>query len=309
MPEFPAYIDRYDTLECVERDGIIVSMVRRARVINMIDVDYKVLWRALGEARDADGNLLPSYGHNPGLDAGMESFKNLILVERTARLVANDTGMVDVDFRYESIPEGGNQDLDVGDPDGIVYGKMNASIQQAKTNFYRESGDPNKEKKPIIVGHLYKPDDPDFANRYFEQGGEVEVPKVMKTYRFSGTKATNAPRTVANGIIGCVNNSLWMDEEKFTWMVMMVEWIKQGTNDQGITIYRFTFEVQHNPDTWNPTAIFLDERTHRPPTGLRLKNQPMPFGAGVMLAGVFEVPYQRPIDFDKAFGNVTFEDG
>lgn len=90
-------IDRIITLEALEKFGVIHRLVRQARVINLEDTDYSVLFSALEEAGiPASGSAL---GGEP----------NLILVERNPKLIDETT--VDVDLVYEHILNEG-QELD-----------------------------------------------------------------------------------------------------------------------------------------------------------------------------------------------------
>ena len=36
----------------------------------------------------------------------------------------------------------------------------------------------------------------------------------------------------------------------------------------GVEKYRYQIEFQFNKDTWNPTAVFIDDRTQKPPPNL-----------------------------------------
>ena len=82
-----ARIDRIDMLEAQERHGVIIRLIRRARVIDLPDTDYTVLFTALAAAG------IPAAG------SSLTGASHLILAERNPRIVDRDT--VDVDLVYE----------------------------------------------------------------------------------------------------------------------------------------------------------------------------------------------------------------
>lgn len=268
-------IDRIDTLRATERNGVIRNLTRRARVINLTSTDYTVLWTSLAQAGiPASGSRLTGTG-----------FEELILVERSPAIV--DEATVDVDLGYEHVLDG-NQDLiDPSGQRGIIYGKTRCSIQQTTTNFYRANGVGPQQQ--VIVAHRFPEDDPDYPDETVEQGGEITVFLAQRNLQFEGFIDTRAPWALANALIASINSGSWCNQGPHEWMCTEVQWQrwKEGR-------YKFSFEFQHNSDTWNPTAVFVDQRTGKPPPNL------------VANVGYQTIPYHKLVNYNRAF-NSYFE--
>lgn len=311
------YIDRVDTLSCTERLGVVRQLVRKVRVKNIAAFDYTILTKAL----DAAG--VPRFGDV--LDDTHHELNMLVLVERTVALVEEDTETVDVTCTYEHLLDGAHQN--VKKPlSGILYGKSSSSVQQKTTNFYREAG--IGPVKPIIVGHTYPKDDPEFGNKdpkattgkYLQQGGEVNVMFPQETYKFEGYINTSTPWLIRKKILNHINSEPWLDAGVYEWMCTAVEYeLLQNTEQEElidtVSVYKFSFEFQHNTDTWNPTAVFIDPNTNKPPSMLEPGPQPpggLPaldnksFSMRAILnnqyPGYMYVRYHKERDFNKFFG-------
>ena len=59
--------------------------------------------------------------------------------------------------------------------------------------------------------------------------------------------------------------------------------------------YFFTFEFQRNPDTWDPTAVFIDDRTQRPPANLKDNSEE---------TGFKTIQYLPGVDFNEVIGTL-----
>lgn len=266
-----AYVDHVETLELEERNGAIVSLTTLIRVCELENTNAEVLLDAL----EAAG--VPASGFElSGKFAGM------ILTERNPRLV--DKSTVDVRCTY-SLPLN-NQEIG-----GRVnlYGTARCSVAQKTTNFYVPYGgsiQPLQSAQQITVEHTYPADDPDFPGRTVIQGGEVTVFVPEANYYFEGFLNTYNPWASVAVVLGKINSGIWLSQAPLCWMCTEVQFsmIKPGR-------YKFRFEFQLNLDTWDPSVVFIDERTGRPPAGL------------VPGVGYKTIPYHARINFSAAFGS------
>jgi len=238
-----AKIQRTDLLEAQERHGAIVRLVMRSRVVDLTDTTYETLMTAL----DVSG--IPAAGST------LTGAPNLILTERNPKLV--NKGVVDVDLVYEHfMNEGQDLDTPLG---GLSTGRISANVQQVTSNL-------DGDDVPITVEHTYPATDPDWPGETKTQGGEIQYYQPQRTIFLQGIKDTFRPWVIANSIIGKVNSTTWSGEGRHEWMCTNVTWTLYDRDTQNR--YLMTFEFQHNPDSWNPTAVFIDERTGRPPVDL-----------------------------------------
>lgn len=294
-------IDAVKTLSFRERNGTVVSLRRMAYVSGMpADAAFKTDYRALVLALEQAG--IPEPGTNLQDLPGSKTLNHLLLTERIP-VIKDDASMCEVELLYEAPLVGDNNDLLFGHPDNqIVYGEMTSAMQQTTTNFYHENGDRNKPKQTVLVGHLYPNDDAKFRNRYMEQGGEIHVFQPQHNFRFGGYWDTNKPWLFAKRMLSGLNEKTWMGEPPKTWMVVGVSWKLIGNAPfRDTKRYLMRWELQNNPDGWNPTAIFIDERTHRPPKGLRIEGVfvgPLPAG---QVHGARVIPYYPIVNYDSEF--------
>lgn len=264
-------LDHISLLEAHEVNGTIRRMTRRARVTDVdIGIDYHALNAVLNEVG------VPALHSTP---TGVE-FAQLILVARKPKLL-HDPSCWDIDLDYEHILEGPNQNLSLP-TFGTIFGKTKVSVQQKTTNLYRENG--IGDQKTITVSHTFPSLDSKNPGKAFSQGGEVTIYQPQRNLHFSGHYATPFPWVLANYLIASINSSTWVGQGETEWMCVEVAWelMKLGR-------YQFEFNFQHNPDGWNPTAVFIDEDTGRPPVGLKKD------------VGYKVVPYHRKRDFNAVF--------
>lgn len=147
--------------------------------------------------------------------------------------------------------------------------------------------DPNAPlvRRQIVVRHTY----PD-GRQSDPQGGEITVMQPHRNFTVQGYKATATPWIIEKGIINRVNERTWMDGGKWEWMCTEVTWEAIDANK----LYKMKFEFQHNPDTWQPTAVYIDSKTGKPPAGL------------IPGVGSRQIEYHDEIDFNNFF-RATFE--
>lgn len=244
-------IDRIDTLEIKEKWGVIIGCRRQALVLGLTGVDWTVLYNVL----DAAG--LPQWGSYLDIDRG----RHLALIDRDVRMVDKDKA--EVELTYGQFNDRGQR---LFYDSGVVAartvaGKMQTSVVQKRTNLYRPGGTGDEEL--ITLEHTYPVDDPDYAEQTVTQTGEVDVYLPQRTFTVEGIKQTSAPWNIAERLVGAVNRGVWLGMPAHTWMCTEVTWEYMR---EGVFLMAFTF--QHDSDTWNPTAVFIDDRTNRPPEGL-----------------------------------------
>ncbi len=146
-------------------------------------------------------------------------------------------------------------------------------------------------RRQVVVGHRFPTDEKDgLANQTRFQTGEITIMQPQIHYRVSVNAFVAKPWNLADDMIGKINFKPWMNKGRDEWMCMEVEWeaIFLGAK------YAMQFEFQHNPDAWQPTAVFFDSRTGRPPPNL------------VQDFGVRTIPYHTELDFNQ-FLNALFE--
>ena len=165
---------------------------------------------------------------------------------------------MDVELVYEKFNNEG-QSID-SPPNGVMTGSVRASVQQLTTNRDREG-------VVVSVEHTWPSDDKDYPGRTDTQGGEFTVYVPQRTFEVIGIKDTNRPWLIGNALIGKVNDGPFMGNPAREWMCMGASWTIEDaavSNNR----YQFVFEFQHNPDTWDATAVFIDARTGKPPPDL-----------------------------------------
>lgn len=119
-------------------------------------------------------------------------------------------------------------------------------------------------KIQITVQHTFPADDATHPNETIVQGGEIKFQQVQSNFRFSGIIDTATPWFIEGSLLGHINSVRWKGKDPYTWLCTEVHYEALVP----FVRYKFNFEFQHNPDTWLPIAVFIDERTKNPPPGL-----------------------------------------
>lgn len=145
-------------------------------------------------------------------------------------------------------------------------------------------------RRPIAVGHRFALNDRTLARQTFYQTGEVSIMDPHANYTVKGIIGTSDPQWIEDQIVGKTNLVAWRNGEPGQWMCTEAQSEAIITNRR----YQFSFEFQRNRDGWDPTAVFNDQRTGRPPPNLTPR-----FGTVV-------VPWHTRLDFDEFF-SATFE--
>lgn len=235
-----AKVQRTDFLEAQEKDGTVVRLVTRSRVIQVTDGSLAALNSALA--------LMPAVGSQP------VGFPQLMLRERNPVISEDDPQTVDVDLVYEHYDNPGQSFA--APLTGAVIGSVRAYVQQSESNI-------DINGRTVEVEHTYPTDDPEKAGKTEKQGGRFEFYQAQRTIHYEGIKTTSRPWLIANQMIGALNSNPWMGQGAREWMCTGVSWGLLTGNS-----YPMSFEFQHNPDTWDPTVVFIDDRTGRPPKDL-----------------------------------------
>jgi hypothetical protein len=265
------YIDRIDDLSLQEEGGVIQSLTRRALVVGLSSKGWSTLTEALAEAGVPAAN---SY-----LDEA--SYPHLQLIRRDARVV--DVDKAEALLTYEKA-SGPTQDLGSLEYSGTptlsrpVAGVMSTSIVQKTTNK-------DANGNLITVSHTWPDDDPNYPGETHTQTGEINVYLAQKTLTVSGFRTTVEPWVFNKRLVGFVNNGNFYGESSRSWMCTEV-----GFDKVSETVYDMSFQFQHNSDGWDPTAVFIDQRTGQPPADL------------VDGVGIKTVRYQGVVDFEKELG-------
>lgn len=342
MPQ--VHIDHIETLSVTEDRGVVTGLSRKVRV------EFSATERAAAPGFDiASAALTACDTTTPSLAAmsiisspvspPSDRWGALTLVKRSAGLVDKDPGFVDVTLEYQHLTAGANQEFvpNFGAPSGVIFGKGKTSIVEKTSNFYYPYGVKTNGKTPIVVSHKYPywdtsvsatSFDPNFPRTVF-QGGEISIPFPQSNFGFSAIVTTNNPGAIEDALVAAINLKPWVGRPALTWICSEVTWeINNPMGNSGkpfpfdATDYRMSFEFQYNFDTWNPTVVFNDARTGRPPFDVELATIANPasplavpvidyvqdftaVGSPYRPAGAWEVPALRRIDFD-AFFNALF---
>jgi hypothetical protein len=174
---------------------------------------------------------------------------DLLLRGRVARAVS--TNIVEVLLTYKlpaegSLPDPMNYELSGG-----------ASIQQVQTEVVppgrpEPSGQVTVEYNGVV------------------QGGEISPYEAIATVRFEYIAATQIPLSIVRSYTNLVNDgTFWgFDPSAMprTWIISEVSFERVAL--EPVTQYRFGFQLQHNPDGWDPQVIYVDPETGRPPADL-----------------------------------------
>jgi len=245
-------LDRISILETNERHGALKRMVREALVSGITGVtNWEILTTALANAG------VPQYGDFLTETVANNAYQ-MRLIERNATVL--DSGKVKIELVYESTFDS-EQFLD-SPRGGLILGEVRCNIQQ-KTSNVDINGD------QVTVSHTYPADDPDYPSKEKIQGGQFQYYEPQRSIIITGIKVTATPWLVANSIIGRVNSVIFTTEAVRTWLCTSCNWRpgwsgESHENNQ----YYMDFEYQFDPDTWDPTVVFQDDRTGQPPADL-----------------------------------------
>ena len=283
-----AKLDKVYDLSAQEVDGVLVSLRRMARVSELTETDFTVLFQALDNVGLSVGSQ-PDDGDYPNAD-------NLILAERNPRLVDGDKTKVDVELIYKHFNDAPfSGDLNSNTGRQIPF-KTKTALQQVTVNKYPDDMQDENGNASALAGQLIQLSHtfPDGTNNYTYQkwnattnaydtvtldkdekyGGETKTQTGEVTYLRpedtiygEGYIDTDTPWEAKAAFKGKVNRETWQGYAARTLLCTVCDY--EAYNFYGSTIrYKFTFEFQENPDGWDQTAVFIDHRTGKPPLGL-----------------------------------------
>lgn len=265
-------IDTIEDLEMNEKWGVVVGVSRKMRVLGLSGTDYKTLYQALNIAGVPQQNAYLD-GYNT----------QLILIDRNVKMIDKDKA--DVFLNYGPFNDKGQVLFyDGGIASRAIAGKMSTTIVQKDTNIYRANG--VGETLPIILEHTYPATDADYAGKTVQQTGTVSVAIPQRTFVIEGIKSVLAPWDMAERLHRSTNRLVWLGQDPGTWMCTEVTWEYRTEGN-----YFMTFTFQHEEDGWDPSVVFIDDRTSRPPAGVSVDD-----------GSVLTVPYFRRSDFVQELG-------
>lgn len=325
-------VDRIDTLECVERNGVIRSLTREVRAHGLSSqVDYNVLVAAMNRAG------VPQYGATLTSAANRVEFGALSLIERAAKAVANDDKDAwSIMLKYEHLMDGPFQYL-MNPSSGFIMVRGRSSVTEKETNFFQYKGDQARPRVQILVSHTYPFNtevplvryEPDYPGQTQIQGGEIKIPFPQDNVKMEGVIRTNDPWYIKGLIHRKLNKYTWLGKPPRHWCCTEVEFdcinprrpltaVDVGAEAR---LYRFALEFQENFDGWDPTVTFIDKRTGLPPHNVEFGTQAdatapgapevlmwrpnegsLTTNATLLPAGYWEVPALPETDYSAFFG-------
>lgn len=251
MPVPQVKIDSVEILNAQEKLGVVVHLEKKIHVSGLSYMDHTILWQALAQVGI------------PAVMSSLTAYPSLVLTERNTALV--DSDKVDITLVYEHFM---NVEQDADNPlDGYsIYGDIKASTQQVTTNK-------NLAGEMILVKHTYSSDpaddnyDPELGDGIEkQQTGEIQVFSPMATASYKFIKKTNTPWLIRAALEGMLNLNAWNGAIR-SWLCTAVNFTLHDLTGP-VRTYKFSVEFQYNPDGWDPTVVFIDSRTGRPPAGL-----------------------------------------
>lgn len=255
-----------------------------------------------------------------------EPFSNLVLVGMDPKISASQN-VVDVELTYEHVMDGYNQIL-INPPSKRLYFRSRSSIVEKSTNFFHPNGNAAIPRQLIRVGHTYQdenlaagipnaPIDPSLPKTVVWTG-TINVPFPQHTLSIQGMIFTDDITLNIKNLLGKVNEDTFFGHPPRTWicsefsaemhngfLMASVQGGKKGA-------YKVSLEFQFNFDTWDATAVFVDQRTGRPPADIldpveydgfgvkRLAHNPI--NGAFQPAGVWLVPSLGELNYHSFFG-------
>jgi hypothetical protein len=176
------------------------------------------------------------------------------------------------------------------------------------------------QRQQITVAHTFPLTDPVINGQVYTnlpntivQIGEINIAYPQQNFQFQGLIQVSNPWTIVNALIRTINATTWFDQPPGTWICSEVKFEIYDTNGP-LTgpLYKFEFEFQNDSDGWNPTVVFKDQRTGRPPANVQpaiatdangILNQAYnPLKPNQLQpAGYWQVPSLRSVDYNVYF--------
>jgi hypothetical protein len=235
--------DTIREMDMVERDGAVISLTRGVIVEGLTEANYKNMFQALNNAG------LPIA--NTSLDT---SYPDLRLVGRRVQPLPDspDKGEVILEYAHLGVSEDNNF---------ILHGSGTMQQTTTQVDMYGNA---------VAVGHEYAEDDPIVENLPANPhviGVEAPVLQAESTMWATGVIPVNYPFLIQARYQGCVNAYYWAGGPAGTWLCTQVSWDPHNLHSLPRQ-WKFRFEWQFRKEGWQPTAVYCDPRTGRPPDGL-----------------------------------------
>lgn len=308
--------DRVNFLSLEEMDGALQSLRREVLVTGLEDGSVEALFSALDACGFSKGSRYSS------------SYPDLVLRGRAAAPLDDDPEKVSVELTYEN---GNNDAQSLAEPlSGFVIASASNSIQQITTNKYPDDYSVAALRgKPIFVEHTYpdgtvsfkyiddagaeqtSPADTEYAGKNFKQTGEISVFEVQKTITIQGIftlgeltgpdgyGVTN-PDDLVEQMLNHVNKTLFLAGQPREWLCTKADWVLHCIGSSSLETgflnkaWKMVVEFQKKKGGWDETAVFVDERTGKPPLGI-LENY-----------GYKTIPYIPEAEFNNVFPHIDF---
>ena len=166
----------------------------------------------------------------------------------------SDIAIITITFGFVS---GGTQYFinEPGDTiDTLPQLEVLSTVQPARTEFEIL---PDGTKKQIIVAYLEPPPEGEAGPpARIEQAGSVEYPLPMETVRYMRRELRN-PQAKSRRYVGHINSVGVFGDKPHMWLCSRLD----GVSDDGGATFNVTYEVQRNPDSWNPVVTPTDPVT------------------------------------------------
>lgn len=232
----------------------------------------------------------------PGIGEAHPDIAGIQVTNRDATSEGFDKATVTVTYTRPIFGGGGT------DPTGTVENpilSVSSRLEIVTTN--RVTGTDGQPLEPIktfyIAGGSGSIDGRD--ERHTPQVGEVKSFVPRATINFQRQESVSAADAVADAaeFVGFTNSGAWLNTRLSdlnrvdTWLCIN----SSATSTDGGQTFVRNFEFAYNPETWNVLAVFVDERTGRPPADVTL---PESTDAGLRGNGTLMVRVAGQRDFN-----------
>lgn len=268
------HIDRIDVLQMTEtrggptNAGVVTSMTRVARVVNIISDDTG---EALSDVRVLQQALTDVFQENASFAIGQApvGFPDLICIERQVRLIPGQRDAVDVVCKYErrglSLDSIGFIDDAPGgdDPQFIVRGS--AGTRTITTQKQRDGVTDLNVAPYTYPANYWIESKRNKTDEY--QVADMQVLFPSASLEFSFRFVTSTPGVIARNWAEHVNSAAWNAGAPRTWMCTRVDFEQQDFVPEN-KVWDFTIAFEHDETTWDNKVFFRDPSTGRKPNNL-----------------------------------------
>jgi len=252
-------------VECNEEESIVATARTEYIVSGLVSTTAYVVEEALGTA----GVPQPA-SYFPG-------DYNLILCNRTAKVIDDTARIVSVVCEYRSIAE--------ARATFIFSGGTSLTQITTQNDIYGNQ---------LYVQHTFPADDPDpnhFPGEVIYQGGDVPVMIPQTTLSAVGRLPVDYPDEISRYWVGSLNSTYWAGSAPYTWLCTRCDFVGKDLALNRQHWWEFTWEFQFNPQGWIPVVFFTDPVSGKPPQDL------------VPAYGYKNVEWYGYIDYNELFPN------